>query len=286
MTETTSSSKVLVNGKIDLDTTNIYSAFDTETLAGIYIVVLAQSGGAFVGSVRQRESSQHRVGSIYAVGSSVVYISSYSTSTAYTELIKYDSSSSDYTIYEQTGLNFRFQFINTALNDCWYALVDTEYAHLSQLSTMDEVTGLTVNVLTNTGLTTETTTNGFSTSGSISLSSSSFLTTPTNAASDFAVGVTDSSQNNTQTNTTGNNTTTGNSTTTTTNTNSNSDDDSLSTVAIVFIIIGAVVAFVILAGVVFCIIKYHRKPKNTRGDMSRVVNPADESNVLKEETKV
>ena len=279
MTETTSSSKVLVNGKIDLDTTNIYSAFDTETLAGIYIVVLAQSGGAFVGSVRQRESSQHRVGSIYAVGSSVVYISSYSTSTAYTELIKYDSSSSDYTIYEQTGLNFRFQFINTALNDCWYALVDTEYAHLSQLSTMDEVTGLTVNVLTNTGLTTETIANSTSTSGFLALVNHTVSST-NNAASYIDVSITLSVLNNTQTNTTTNTTTNGNSTTTTTN-NTNNDDD-LSTLEIVLISVGGVIFMVFIIGI-FLYILTCNKPRNQEPELNEVEEPADERSVLKDE---
>ena len=121
-----SSSAELDNGQIDIDTSNVYYGFDLVTPGGIYFYTLNQADGTFVGSMQLRNSTKNlMIGSLYATGSSVVYITSYSSSEAYAELIKYNASSSDYTIYEQTGINFRFQFVNTALNDCWIGLVDT-----------------------------------------------------------------------------------------------------------------------------------------------------------------
>ena len=249
---TSSSSEQLNNGRIGLDTNYVYFVFDTVSLAGIFITVLDLSDGSIQGSMLQRVSSQQlKAGAVYATGSNIAYISVYSSSSAYAELIKYDTSNSNYTIYEQTGLNFRFQFINTALNDCWYALVDTEYIYLSQLSTMDEATGLTVNVLTNSGLTTETTANSTSTSGFHALVNHT-VTSTSNTASNLTVSITLSVLNNTQTNTTTNtttnSTTNGNSTTTTTN-NNNDDDDGLNSLEIVLISVGVAVAIVILVGI-------------------------------------
>ena len=287
---TSSSSEQLNNGRIGLDTNYVYFAFDTVSLAGIFITVLDLSDGSIQGSMLQRVSSQQlKAGAVYATGSNIAYISVYSSSSAYAELIKYDTSNSNYTIYEQTGLNFRFQFINTALNDCWYALVDTEYIYLSQLSTMDEATGLTVNVLTNSGLTTESTANSTSTSGFHALVNHT-VTSTSNAASNLTVSITLSVLNNTQTNTTTNtttnsttnSTTNGNSTTTTTN-NNNDDDDGLNSLEIVLVSVGVAVAIVILVGIGIYVIKRFQKTSNIEPEEPDVEAPADERSVLKDE---
>ena len=272
---TSSSSEQLNNGRIGLDTNYVYCAFDTVSLAGIFITVLDLSDGIIQNSILQRVSSQHlKAGAVYATRGNIAYISVYSSTSAYTELIKYDFLISNYTIYEQTGINFRFQFINTDLNNCWYALVDTEYIHLSQLSTMDEVTDLTVNVLTNTGLTIESSSNLTTTSGFHGLINHT-VTSISNVASYLTVNITLSVLNNTQTNTTTN----GNSTTTT---NSKNDDDDLSTLEIVLISVGGVIFMAIIVGI-FLYIVTCKKPRDVEPEVNEIEEPADERSVLKDE---
>ena len=313
-------SDIIVNGRMDTDASNVYIAYEISGPEGIYILALNHTDGAFVDSIYYRNSTKSlKIGSVYATGSSVVYISSYSSSEAYAELVKFDYSGPSYTIYEQTGINFRFQFVNTALSNCWYALVDTQYSHLSQISTMNETTGLTVVEQTNSGLDTISTLNSTETSGTLSALDGTFDTTTTNIASTFnetitfspagtttcLIPVTTNTTTNTNTttsnstttttsnstttttsNSTTNSTTSNNTTTTTTNNNKNSDDDSISTLAIVLISVGGVILIAIAIIAVLCIIRCRKKSRNTRSELSIVETPADESNALKEENKI
>lgn len=263
----------LVNGKMDTDSDTIYMAFDVVSLDKIFIVLLNQSDGSIIGSAKQRDvSKQPRIGSVDATSSSTVYISLYSLNESYSEFIKYDSSSGEYKIYEQTGIKFRFQYINTALSDCWIGLVNTQYTHLSQLSTMAEVTNLSLNILTNDGLTNVSITPTIISTTGQSFTSMGYVTTPNNYAEDFNVEVlvVPEVESNTTTN----------------NTNTNSDDDSLSTLAIILISIGSVTALVIIAGVIFCVIRANQKRSTRKREMSRVENPVDEENSLREENKI
>ena len=297
-TAITLASVELQNGRMDIDTANIYMAFDTTSFEGIFIITINQADGSPVGSVRKRSSSQQvKIGSLYAGDSSVVYLSSYSFSAAYTELIQYDSSSNEYTIYEQTGLDFRFQYINSAQSNYWIGLLNTEFAHLSKPSTMDQVANLSISVLSNTGLTTETTSNTTSTSSGLSFFSITFSPVTSTIGADFDVDVVVLSANatvdsNTSDSNAGNSNTgdsnTGNSNTGESNTgesNTNSDG-SISTLALVLIIIGAAILIVIVLTIVLCIIRCCKKSRNARGEMTRVRAPADESNALKEENKI
>ena len=297
-TDITLASVELQNGRMDIDAASIYMAFDTTPLEGIFIITINQADGSPVGSVRKRSSSQQlKIGSLYAGDSSVVYVSSYSFSAAYTELIQYDSSSNEYTIYEQTGLEFRFQYINSAQSNYWIGFLNTEFAHLSKPSTMDQVTNLSITALSNTGLTTETTSNTTSTSSGLSFFSITFSPVTSTIGADFDVDVVVLSasatvDSNTSDSNTGNSNTgdsnTGNSNTGESNTgesNTNSDG-SISTLALVLIIIGAAILIVIVLTTVLCIIRCCKKSKNARGEMTRVRAPADESNALKEENKI
>ena len=305
-------SDIIVNGRMDTDASNVYIAYEISGPEGIYILALNHADGAFVDSIYYRNSTKSlKIGSVCATGSSVVYISSYSSSEAYAELVKFDYSGPSYTIYEQTGINFRFQFVNTALSNCWYALVDTQYSHLSQISTMNETTGLTVVEQTNSGLDTISTLNSSETSGTLSALDGTFDTTTTNTASTFnetitfspagtttcLIPVTTNTTTNTNTttsnstttttsNSTTNSTTSNNTTTTTTNNNTNSDDDSISTLAIVLISVGGVILIAIAITAVLCVIRCRKKSRNTRYELSVVETPADESNALKEENKI
>ena len=297
-TAITLASVELQNGRMDIDTANIYMAFDTTSFEGIFIITINQADGSPVGSVRKRSSSQQvKIGSLYAGDSSVVYLSSYSFSAAYTELIQYDSSSNEYTIYEQTGLDFRFQYINSAQSNYWIGLLNTEFAHLSKPSTMDQVANLSISVLSNTGLTTETTSNTTSTSSGLSFFSITFSPVTSTIGADFDVDVvvlsanaivdSNTSDSNTVDSNTGNSNTgesnTGESNNGESNTNS---DGSISTLALVLIIIGAAILIVIVLTTVLCIIRCCKKSRNARGEMTRVRAPADESNALKEENKI
>ena len=292
-TDITLASVELQNGRMDIDTANIYMAFDTTSFEGIFIITINQADGSPIGSVRKRSSSQQlKIGSLYAGDSSIVYVSSYSFSAAYTELIQYDSSSNEYTIYEQTGFDFRFQYINSAQSNYWIGFLNTEFAHLSKPSTMDQVTNLSISVLSNTGLTTETTSNTTSTSSGLSFFSITFSPVTSTIGADFDVDVVVLSANatvdsNTSDSNAGNSNTgdsnTGNSNTGESNTNS---DGSISTLALVLIIIGAVILIVIILAVVLCVIKCHKKSRDTRGEISIVETLADESNELKEKNKI
>ena len=246
---TSSTSTEFQNGKMDADTSSIYMTFDTVSLDGIFIIVLNQSDGSIIGSVRQRTiTKQPRVGSVDATGNSSVYISWYSLNETYTELIKYDSSSNVYTIYEQERLNFRFQHVNTALSDCWIGLLSTRSIYLSQLSTMREVTGLTVNVRTNTGLTDETTSISSITSTGVSFSSLTYVTSISNPGIDLDISVSD-----------------GNSTT---NPNNNSKM-SVDVLPIVIIVVGSVVVVLSILTAILCEIRSNQKKLNQESENSK-----------------
>ena len=269
--------------RVDVDSDNIYIGYDEDPLSGIYFAAFDLTNGSIYDAIRHRTSSESlTIGSVYSTGSSVCYVSSYTSSSAYAELIKFDFSNSDYTIYVQSDLNLRIQFINTNLNNCWYALEQTENIHLSQLSSMNDVDSLSATVLTNTGLSniTVTTTN---TSVPISFSSNTSLTNDTNAASTFTLTtVVDVQTTNTTTNSTTN-------TTTTTTNNENNSDDTLSPVEVVLIVIGTLVGVLILlvvvASVILLINHCCKKLKSSRTDVmaQEPVNQEDESNALREE---
>ena len=196
------------------------------------------STGDMIGSMKKRASTQQlKIGSVYTNGDTVAWISSYSSSTSYSELIQFNFTSSAYTIYQQTGISFRSQYINPLQGNRWYAIPQTQNISVALLTKMEELNDLSVSELSSTGLDDFASTISTSTSGSVTPTPGSVTpsTSTTNAAADFNVTITVVNHTtDTTSNSTSNSTSNTNQTTTGNNTN-NDSDDSVSTLAIVFI---------------------------------------------------
>ena len=218
-------------------------------------MVLVATSGNIVGSMKTTESSQQlALGSLSADNDSMTWVSVYSTSSSYSELIKYDSANNNYTIYEQTGFSYILQYRDLSTYN-WVGLGVTQYISNTTQTCMSNVTGLTVS----------TTTSGLddaSSSFTIATATGTFYpfspqllvpnTSITSTASDMIynyIVVVESQANST------------NQTTSTSQTNGG-DDDGLTTEELIAIILGSAFAFVLVIVIAILIIYIHHNTKN------------------------
>ena len=132
----------------DFDETNIHFAANFPSESKVLMMVLAVSNGDLVGTMKTTQDSQQMaLGSLFADSNSITWISAYSTSSAYSELIRYDSANNNYTVYQQTGISYVFQHINSNNNN-WFALGVTRYITNSTQECMSDIDGLTVSTST------------------------------------------------------------------------------------------------------------------------------------------
>ena len=88
-----------------------YMAAESSTLGSIFVMAMNRTDGSIINSVRQRTSSEKlKVGSFVSTGnsSSILYLSTYSSTGTYSELMKFFIPSSDYVIYQQQCIKLRF----------------------------------------------------------------------------------------------------------------------------------------------------------------------------------
>ena len=132
----------------DFDETNIHFAANFPSEAKVLIMVLAVSNGDLVGTMKTTQDSQQMaLASLSADSNSITWISAYSTSSAYSELIRYDSANNNHTVYQQTGISYVFQNINSNNNN-WFGLGVTRYITNSTQECMSDIEGLTVTTST------------------------------------------------------------------------------------------------------------------------------------------
>ena len=264
-----------------------YMAAESSTLGSIFVMAMNITDGTIINSVRQRTSSEQlKVGSFVSTGnsSSILYLSTYSSTGTYSELMKFFLPSSDYAIYQQQCIKLRFQHVDSS--ETWNALQETQHIHTSRVSTMGNIMDtLQITQLANSGLESVTISETNSTTGtSISYTTGSFDQSTTAIVSDLSYAVstfvapTESCiQNNTQTVT---------NTTTQPTTESTSDD--LSTLEIVLIIVCCVLVVIIGIGIAIGVTYCIKKSKSRNEGMSKVQgaeNPAEERSSLNEENK-
>ena len=232
--------------KSDFNQPNAHLAFNLPSEGKALVIVFAVDSGNLVGNMKTTQSSQQlSLGSLDAYSDTITWISMYSSSSSYSELIKYDSANNNSTVYQQSGVSYLLQHINLNSNDSWFGMGLTQYISNSTQNCMSEISGLTVS----------TTTSGLNDASSYSIAAGSQVRYFLYPASSYI--------NDTITSTTGDldyNYTIVVSTQTTSNNETNkNEDDGLSTEEIVGIALGSVFALALIIVIALIIIYIHRK---------------------------
>ena len=132
----------------DFDGINIHFAANYPSDGKVLIMVLAVSDGNLVGTMKMTQSSQQMtLGSLFLGNDSITWVNAYSTSSAYSELIRLDSANNNYTVYQQTGISYVFQHIDLSNNN-WFGLGVTKFISNSTQACMSDIAGLSVSVST------------------------------------------------------------------------------------------------------------------------------------------
>ena len=217
--------------KSDFDQTNVHVAFNIPSEGKALLMVFAASTGDLVGNLKTTSNSQQlTLGSLYADANSITWISMYSGTTSYSELIKYDAPNNNYTIYQQTGFSYSLQYIDLNSNNDWLALGVTSIISNATQTCLTTVNGLSVSTTTS-GLE-DTSSFSLGTKGSVAYNfeedSITINTSITSGASDMAYSFTIVSSSETK-------------------------EDDLSTAETVGIVLGSVFGSVIIVAVALAI---------------------------------
>ena len=127
-TPTPSKCLASTNGFSDSDGTNIHSAYTLQdTPKYTLYFALDLSTGNNVTTVKKTNSDQDvEISSLYVDSNGVAWISLYTNaSSGYSELISYDISSGNSTVYKQTGVAYFYQFVNVTNYNYWYGVTYT-----------------------------------------------------------------------------------------------------------------------------------------------------------------
>ena len=276
----TSSSEVLGKTKTDADRDYFYIAAESTTLGSVFIVSFNLSDGAIVNSMRQRSNSQQlKIGSFNSPNSenAIAYLGLYSSNDSYSELIKLYFPGTDYVIYQQQCVKFRFQYVTS--NESWASWQQTQHIHSAIIPAIGDIMDIvTVTQVANSGLENVTTSNTLTT-GTTTFPFEMLDTTTTPSVSDLNytfssfVEPTESCL-----------------TTTVTSTgNTTDDDDSISTLSIVLIIVCSVLFIIIVVGLAIAVTYCIKKSKRGNQGMSQIEQsepPVEERSGLKEENKI
>ena len=132
----------------DFDETNVHIAANLPSNGKVLMMVLVASSGNLVGTMKKTQGFQQMaLASLSVDNNSITWISVYSTSSAYSELIKLDSANNNYTVYQQTGISYVFQHIDSNNNN-WFALGVTRYISNSTQACLGDIEGLLVSTST------------------------------------------------------------------------------------------------------------------------------------------
>ena len=132
----------------DFDETNVHIAANLPSNGKVLMMVLVASSGNLVGTMKKTQGFQQMaLASLSVDNNSITWISVYSTSSAYSELIKLDSANNNYTVYQQTGISYAFQHIDSSNNN-WFAVGVTKFITNSTQACISDIAGLTVSTST------------------------------------------------------------------------------------------------------------------------------------------
>ena len=228
--------------KSDFDQTNVHIAFNIPSEGKALLMVFAASTGDLVGNLKTTSNSQQlTLGSLYADANSITWISMYSGTTSYSELIKYDAPNNNYTIYQQTGFSYSLQYIDLNSNNDWLALGVTSIISNATQTCLTTVNGLSVSTTTS-GLE-DTSSFSLGTKGSVAYSFSSTLlninASITSTVSNMSYSYTDDLSTETSEDD---------------GELSTEDDGELSTGEIVGIVIGSIFGFAIIIFIAFLVV--------------------------------
>ena len=252
----------------DFESSQVHFAANLPSEGKVLMMVLGSISGNIVGSMKTTQTSQQlALGSLSADSNSMTWVSVYSASSSYSELIKYDSANNNFTVYQQTGISYVLQHIDSNNNDNWLGLGKSSFVSNTTQACMSNVNGLTVSTTTS-GLDDALST--FNIASSSGVTYDFVINTPnvnasiTSAASDMdyvytVIEVQTNSTNQTTTNQT-----------TTNQANDNKDDD-LSTGEIIGLTLGPIFGIALVVVIAFTLIYIYRKKANSHG-RSQVLN--------------
>ena len=269
--------KVLTEG----DKQYFYLAAESSNLGSVFIFVFDIDDGSIVNTIRQRSNSkQLKIGSLKAPYSdnAITYLGLYSSTDTYSELVKLYFPNSDYVIYQQQCIKFRFQHVFS--NETWISLQQTQHIHSALIPSMGDIMDtFTITQLTNSGLedvtsTVTTTTNETTTfpNGTLDISVTAIESELNYTFSTFVASTEECQANTTETNTG----------------NTKDDDDSISTLSIVLIIVCSVLFITLVVGIVVGVTYFVKKSSSGNAGMSKIEEadpPAEERDSLREENK-
>ena len=252
----------------DFESSQVHFAANLPSEGKVLMMVLGSISGNIVGSMKTTQTSQQlALGSLSADSNSMTWVSVYSASSSYSELIKYDSANNNFTVYQQTGISYVLQHIDSNNNDNWLGLGKSSFVSNTTQACMSNVTGLTVST-TMSGL--DDASSSFSIAKATFTQYSFTQETPTinssitSAASDMDCvyrGYGEPAPNSTNQTTT-NQTTTNQ---TTTNQTNEGNDDGLSAGEIIGLTLGPIFGLVLVIGIVLAFNYIYRKKTNRHG---------------------
>ena len=264
--------KVLTEG----DKQYFYLAAESSNLGSVFIFVFDIDDGSIVNTIRQRSNSkQLKIGSLKAPYSdnAITYLGLYSSTDTYSELVKLYFPNSDYVIYQQQCIKFRFQHVFS--NETWISLQQTQHIHSALIPTMGDIMDtFTITQLTNSGFedvtsTVTTTTNEVTTAPSGLFDTSvTAIESELNYTFSSFVASTEECQTNTG--------------------NTKNDDDSINTLSLVLIIVCSALFITVVVCIVIGVTYFIKKSSSEKVGMSKIEEagpPAEERNSLREENK-
>ena len=114
--------------KSAIGSSNHFTAISYPSQDHVLIVINDLSNLDPVGSLRTAQSSQQlTLGSLYVDSNSAAWLNMYSSSSPYSELTRFDATSTDYTVYQQTGYSYGLQYVFPGSPDRWRGVGLTEH---------------------------------------------------------------------------------------------------------------------------------------------------------------
>ena len=131
-------------------------AFDFVPGNKVQLHIHSVTNGARIDTRQRSMTYTPRMSSLQIDANSLVWMGIASTSSAFTELIKYDVGTQNYTIYQITGASLFYQFVYGSSSESWYSVAETRYSYYAPLANIANITGFSVTELQDSGFDTDT----------------------------------------------------------------------------------------------------------------------------------
>ena len=157
-----------LNFKATINSDYYYIANSVVPQNFVYLHIFNETSGSHTITRKRSTSFSSDISSLQVDTSSIAWMGVRSVSSSYSELIKYDRGNDNYTIYQITGSSFSFQYIYGSSSDNWYAIANTQYSYFSTLTTINDISGLSIIELQNSGFDQDSTLTITGSSGTLS----------------------------------------------------------------------------------------------------------------------